>query len=65
MTLKEISKKCKTCGSKIQVPTSNKCVNCPICGSSNCKNPEAYRTDEDRYLESMRKADQRANDWYE
>ncbi len=59
MTLKYISKECKCCESVIQVPTNNEHVKCHVCGSSNCKNPDAYITDEDRFLDAVRKADMR------
>ena len=59
MTQKYITIDCRFCGKPIEVRTNNEWMHCEHCQTSNCKNPDAYETDEDRYLEAVEKSDNR------
>jgi len=62
MTLKFLDRKCRRCGHDIQVRTNNEWMHCDICHTSNCKNPLAYQTDEDRFIDGLAKMDQIIHD---
>lgn len=62
MTLKFLEKPCRRCGTIIEVRTDNSWVHCDKCHTSNCKNPDAHQTDEDRYLDNTARMDKLAVD---